>query len=109
MHAMNETLEFCKKVLSRVSFDRALFAKELKKSFLIMIYRTLLGMANEQFCINQDQEETLETHQMPGDLSGLEYRLHSLVRTQAAHVRLVAASQARVVTRVPPLPIAFML
>lgn len=34
MHAMNETLEFCKKVLSRVSFDRALFAKELKKSFL---------------------------------------------------------------------------
>ena len=34
MHAMNETLEFCKKVLSRVSFDKALFAKELKKSFL---------------------------------------------------------------------------
>jgi hypothetical protein len=31
---MNETLEFCKKVLSRASFDRALFAKELKKSFL---------------------------------------------------------------------------
>jgi hypothetical protein len=31
---MNETLEFCKKVLSRVSFDRVQFAKELKKSFL---------------------------------------------------------------------------
>lgn len=31
---MNETLEFCKNVLSRASFDRALFAKELKKSFL---------------------------------------------------------------------------
>jgi len=25
-------LEFCKKVLAKVSFDRALFAKELKKS-----------------------------------------------------------------------------
>lgn len=31
---MNETLEFCKKVVSRVSSDRAQFAKELKKSFL---------------------------------------------------------------------------
>ncbi len=28
-----DMLEFCKTVLSRVSFDRRLFAKELKKSF----------------------------------------------------------------------------
>ena len=27
-------LEFCKSVLSKVSFDRALFAKELKKSVI---------------------------------------------------------------------------
>ena len=27
-------LQFCKKVLAKVSFDRALFAKELKKSMI---------------------------------------------------------------------------
>ncbi|MEC7654660.1 MAG: hypothetical protein VX548_06925 [Bacteroidota bacterium] len=29
-------LEFCKKVLAKVSFDRALFAKELKKSMRLL-------------------------------------------------------------------------
>ena len=30
---INDMLDFCKTVLTRVSFDQRLFAKELKKSF----------------------------------------------------------------------------
>ena len=37
-------LEFCKTVLKRVSFDRRLFARELKKSFSWLSYDDALAL-----------------------------------------------------------------
>ena len=37
-------LEFCKTVLKRVSFDRRLFARELKKSFSWLNYEDALAL-----------------------------------------------------------------
>ena len=37
-------LEFCKTVLKRVSFDRRLFARELKKSFSWLSYEDALTL-----------------------------------------------------------------
>ena len=37
-------LEFCKTVLSRVSFDRRLFARELKKSFSWLSYQDAVAL-----------------------------------------------------------------
>jgi len=37
-------LEFCKTVLRRASFDRRLFAKELKKSFSWLSYEDALAL-----------------------------------------------------------------
>jgi hypothetical protein len=44
-------LEFCKKVLVKVSFDRSLFAKELKKSISWLKKDELLHF--KQWCIQR--------------------------------------------------------